>query len=281
MAAGWDYNLTKQCASTTGTPGLPNYYSITPQCSPPSGTPTKYWQLGIQTENTLGATCISGATNGRTDLVNGTNSPIRLNWLTHNSDIGQNWAVNMKIDRSSYPPPPSCTGTVWTWFAFQDNASQGGGPLPSITSLESSHRLNFSYYLPNSASDGARLIASAVFFWGGVSHQIEIDLFSINYGYPAPTQPGLLNKVNYANGNEYIVLDGAYFGATVPANTTADTTVWIPWYQILQQAVSRGWLSTPPTGQGNSSTISVNISIETKNRAIADLYHTNFRIAGQ
>lgn len=287
FSSGWDYNLTKQCASTTGAPGQVNYYSIRNQCpaGPVGLPPPKYWQLGVQVENQEIPNSINGqactGTNSRSEQINGQNSPVTLAWFPHSSNIGPNHTVNMKIDRSTYPPPASCAGTpnVWTWFAFQDNAGEGGGPLPSTTTAESSHVVNFSYYLPG-PNDGVRLIASATFYWNNVPHTMEIDVTSVNYGYTQNDQ-GLLTKKTQANGAEYIVLHGPTVGVSIPAGPVGvDTLIYIPWNNMLELAFQRNWFVRPAANVPRA-TSTIGIAVEVRNRAVADLYHTDFRIGGQ
>lgn len=306
-AWGWDNNLTRQCASTTGRPAHStvtisesnNHYSIRNQCldSPVDARPTKHWQIGAQTENAetpgfiQGNTCVTGAPNSRTELINGSSSPYRLSWLPHTSDVGPNWTVNMKVDRVTYPPPASCPGTVYSWFAFQDNSGgEGGGPLPSPTTVESSHVLNYATYTPT-VSDGARLIASATFFWRSrrpdgtqtesVPRTIEINLNSKNINYQTyypNNPPGLLFTKTQINGAQYITLDGNHWGVKV--NEGIDTFVYVPWYSIVQQTIALGWLNGPDS-ISQAATATISLQIEVQNRGIANLHHTNFRIGGQ
>jgi hypothetical protein len=139
--------------------------------------------------------------------------------------------------------------------------------------------VNFSYYLPG-ANDGVRLIASATFYWNNKPHTIEIDVLSANYGYTQNNQ-GLLTKKVQADGAEYIVLDGPTVEVAIPSGPVGvDTLIYVPWNNILELAFQNNWLARPAAGVPRA-TSSIGLAVEVRNRGVADLYHTDFRIGGQ
>lgn len=281
VASGWDYNLKYRCVATTGSPGDTNYYDERAGCpnqGTPSSPPPKRWQVAVETENVPGVSC-AGVVN-RSLMINGPGSPIKLEWLQHNSDIGPNWAVHMLVDQSTYTIPASCSGAnTWTWFAFQDNTGGGGGPFPNGAIVESSHTINYSHF-EQSSNDGSRLIAGATFFYNNKAHFIEIDVASHNYSYPPiPNSPGLLQRRTLGDGSEYIVISGPSFGVTV--TPSVDSVVYIPWYSILNTVLNNHWFedwSVAPTNRGLIETGTIMLAVEVRNKAIASAWHTNFRV---
>ncbi len=272
-AAGWDNNLTRRCVSTTGHDGDLNYFQDTTGCPEPGSPPPNRWLVGVQTENAEGGQSCVGV-NNRSELINsgGSNGPIVLNWLAHQSDIGPNWSVNMVVDQY-YNAVPCLGANVWTWYVFQDNTGAGGGPFPNANIVASSHVINYSQYV-RSSNDGSRMIAMATFFWEGKAHTIEIDLASINQTYTSST-PGLLVSKRLPDGAEYIVMDGAYWGVTTTPGV--DTFVYIPWYRLVQSAVENGWFTGAPD-LSQAPTGAVGLAIEVRNKALANVWFTNFRV---
>lgn len=263
FAAGWDSNLTKRCAKTTGATSSTNYYHDSMQCDI-SG---EKWTLAVESEAGLGMSC-PGPVN-QSYLINGSKSPISLNWINHISERGPNWTVDMKVDHIS--SPPTCAGPIWTWFAFMDHVNHGGGPLPAPHQVTSSHMINYSHWAPSS-SGGARLIAGAQFWWGGNSHLVEIHLAQLNWGKAHP-HPGVIQRMLLPDGTEYIALYGDYWGVSVTPGI--EKSINIPWNTLINQIISNGWFSSI---SGSAATSAIFLAIEVKDHAIAELWHTNFRI---
>lgn len=281
IASGWDYNFSHRCIATTGVPGDTNYYadrSGCPVAGAPNASPPSRWQIAVETENLPGVSC-AGAVN-RSLMINGSGSPVKLEWLPHYSDIGQNWSVHLLVDQSTYAIPASCKGAnTWTWYAIQDNTGGGGGPLPNGDVVESSHIINYSHF-EQSSNDGSRLIAGATFFYNNKAHFIEIDLTSQNYAYPSiPNSPGLLQHRTLQDGSEYVAISGPLFGVTITQGV--DSNVYIPWYRILNTVINNHWFadwSVAPGNRGLIATGTVMLAVEVRNKAIASAWHTNFRI---
>ena len=271
FGAGWDNNLQIRCAATTGVPGDTFYYQDSTQCA--AALPyTPHWQLAVQSESSLSASC-PGPSN-RSYPINGAGSPVRLAWMSHTSDVGPNWSVNLLVDQWTYPPNPGCGSPVWTWFSFQNVPGLTGFPLPSPATLATSHVINYTHWEPT-LNDGTRLIAGGQFYWGNKWHFIEVNLHHANYGYPANHPPGLLLSQTLPAGEEFIILDGPYWGVTVTQGV--DSFVYIPWYHLVNSAIARGWLSPI---SGSPSTGAVHLAVEVKDRAVANLWQTNFRMGG-
>ena len=235
---------------------------------------TPHWQVGVENESYGGASCPGPAS--RSFVINGDGSPVRLGWSHHNSDVGPNWSVNMVVDRTSPYIPGNCGSPSWTWFSFQDQPHPwtGEGELPTATTLATSHVISYSHWeaTPN---DATRLIAGAQFTWGGRDHVVEIDLTSANYNYAPTGSPGLLLRHSLPNG-EFIILDGRYWG--LYRQQYVDTLLYIPWANLVWEAVHRGWLQDYAGTVPRTTT--VHLAVEVKDRALANLWHTNFRTAG-
>lgn len=265
QTSGWDYDLKKQSAATTGNPGDANYFASTAQRDA-SG---KRWTLVVQSEQGPGGSSPGPA--NRSFLINGPNSPVTLSWIPHTSDFGSNWTTRLKVDHSSYPHP-SGSG-YFTFFGFMDHADLGGGPLPVPNQLISSHVVYYTQWAP-SASDGSRLIFGAQFWWNGKAHILEINGASANWGDSHPDPAALLVRKDWTPDMEFVLLNGPSWGITVPTGT--NHTQFVNWKGILAQGISRGWFSPI---SGGTMTQSVYTGIEVKNRGVNDLYQTNFRIA--
>lgn len=263
--AGWDSNMTKRCAKTTKLPASSNYYQDILECT----APNQNWTLAVESESSLGASC-PGPVN-QSYLINGAGSPVTINWIKHFSELGVNWTIDMKVDHITYPTAPACTGPVWTWFAFMDHVNHGGGPLPDPRLVSTSHILSYAQWAA-SASDGSRLIAGAQFWWGGKSHLIEIHLAQLNWGKDH-AHPGVIQSKILPDGTEYVALLGSYWGLSVTPGT--EKAISIPWNSLIAQVVSNGWFSPI---SGSAATSALFVAIEVKDRAIAELWHTNFRV---
>lgn len=265
FAGGWDYNLTTRCISTPWF-GQANYYQDDAGC--PGALPyAPHWQIGVQSESSLGVSC-TGAPGGQTLLINDLYGPVKLGWTWNPS--AQNWSVNMVVNQSQNPAP--CSGTVWTWFSFQDQTSY----LPEAHSLESSHVVYYTHWEPT-ANDGTRLFAGAHFKWNDKDHFVEVNLNHVNYGYPAAHPYGLLLSHGLADGSDFIILDGAAFNLHVQEGV--QTQLYIPWWYLIQVASWNGWFSSPLPTTYDVATKTVHLGVEVKDRAIANLWHTSFRIA--
>ncbi len=268
--SGWDYDLTKKCIRTTGSPGDTNYFATTDQCA----NDGKQWTIAVQSESAPGESAL-GPVN-RSFLVNGPNSPVTATWHPHTNEIGTNWTVNMKTDFMTQPHPAG--DGHFTWFAMIDHGNQGGGPFPVPINLVSEHRIGYNSYVP--FSDGAsRLIAGAQFYYGGKSHLIEINLNSVQWGDSHPDPEAVHVSADWLGDGtlEYVTLDGAALGLT--STPEVEATIRIPWGDILARVIEKGWLT--PIGTNESATQAVFIATETKNKVVTDLWHTNFRISSE
>lgn len=263
--SGWDYDLTKECAITTGNPGDANYYADTKQC-----TSVKHWALVVESENAPGASC-PGPGN-RSFPINGANSPISLSWIPHTSDIGSNWTVNLKVDQNTTPNP--CGDDYFTYFGMMDHHDLNGGPLPDMTHLSSSHAVAYGEYTPRT-TDSARLLVGAQVFWDGKAHILEVDLARSQWENPAAHPAGTIYVNKDFGGSEYVVLDAAYWNIAVADDSQAHT-VTVPWNTLFAKAIASGWFTAPT---GPNATQAVYIGTEVKGRAVGNLYQTNFRVS--
>lgn len=261
---GVDYNLTRRCAMTTSGEG--NVY-VEPGCP---GGPN--WTLAVESERVAGVSSPGPVT--RSFLINGPDSPATIAWYPHESDLGPNWTVNLKVDHATYPHP-SGEG-YFTWLAMMDHVGYGGGPLPGPAQLRTSHMVSYAQWDPTQ-EDASRLVFGAQAHWNGMAHLIEVNVRSGNWGDAHP-HPGVILASSdwFGDGSmEYVALDGAYWGLTVTPGAGAQPLVF-DWSSLFAEAIAQGWL-LPMTEP--SATTAVYVSVEVKNRAVADLWHTDFRVS--
>lgn len=260
---GQDFNLTHRCVRTVCDPSSPYYYEDKTGCNSPSS-----WLIAVESEASLGASC-PGPVNC-SFLINGPQSPVTIEWFPHKSDCGDNWTVHMLVDHSKYPSP--CSGDYWTWFAFMDHQQTGGGPYPPAIDTISHHTLNFSSYTPT-LDTSARVFIGGQWWWKGKARMIEFNLNLQQWGDADP-HPGLIVRFDTPDF-EFLALDASYWGLNIIQGQ--DTAVEIPWGRILQDAVGFGWF-TPPSSWSDAIPMAYFIGVEVKNKGIASLWHTDFRI---
>ena len=266
---GWDYNLTKRCVKSPQKNNSENYYQDLLQCD----IDGKNWTIAIQSEKELGKSC-PGPLN-QSFMVNSPDSPITLNWLKHVDEYGNNnWSVNLKTDLVSKSHP--CGNGYFTWVAFMDHVSHGGGPFPKPSEIVFSLTANANDYLPNGAS---RVILGWSGYWDGKARMIEMTIYGNNWGDNYPDNPKI---TNYINNQEYqfVHIEGKPYNINLPKNK--DQKLFVPWYEIIQDIVSMGFLDKP-TNWNNTSTMSISVGHELnnfaqKNSGVIDLWFTNFRI---
>ncbi|MEA1896654.1 MAG: beta-galactosidase, partial [Bacteroidota bacterium] len=264
---GWDYNLTKRCVKTTGNIGDENYYEDIAQCAD-----EKHWLVAVESEKTFGASC--PGPQGRSFIVNEADSPMKLNWESHQSESGQNLSVNMKTDMINYPHP--CGKDHFTWFAFMDQ----NGLLPKPRELISSNTISYNdFVLPDSAT---RCIVAAQFFWDGKPHLIEIHVASTNWGDKDDHLGVIFSAKNILGNMDYLALDGSYFGYQLHLSEDSnwkykDTLITIDWAPLIDFSINEGYFDAP-TNWDNTATQSVQVASEVYNEAIADLWHTHFKV---
>ena len=261
--SGWDYNLTKKCAKTPH-PGQENYYQELTECQ--SG---KNWTLVVEAEKVAGQSCVGP--NDQSYLINGPDSPVTLNWIAHTSDLGNNWTANLKVDTSNITP---CNNDQYTFFGFFDNADLGGGPLPGLTNLQSSHEIAYQQYA--AAGGEARLTIGAQVFWGGKAHILEILPARIGYNTNPGLPSGVIQKVIAAD-TEYVILDDSWGVKIDP--TGATQFVYVDWANIYAKLIQLGMFTSP--GSGQTATQAVYVAVETRNKAVTNLWHTNFRVSAK
>ncbi|MCX7944185.1 MAG: hypothetical protein N2746_06730, partial [Deltaproteobacteria bacterium] len=238
---GWDFNLTKRCVKSVCDSSSPYYFEDTSECSS-----SKSWLIAVESEPSLGASC-PGPVNC-SFLINGQDSPVRMNMYRHTGDCGDNWTVNMIVDHSAYPSP--CQKDYWTWFVLMDHLQTGGGPYPNPKVARTHHKVNFNDYTPY-ADSSARFFVGGQWWYDGKARMIELNMVLSQWGDADP-HPGLI--VRFDNKDfEFIALDASYWGLDIQKGI--DTSIDIPWGQILQDSISNGWLAQP-TSWNNVATTS-------------------------
>ncbi len=262
---GQDYNLTRRCVRAVCSQDSPFYFEDTIEC----GSNSSSWLVAVESEASLGASCPGPA--NCSFLINGQDSPVTIEWYKHNGDCGENYTVYMKVDHITYPSP--CEGDYWTWFAFMDHLQTGGGPYPPVLQTITHHTLSFSSFTPE-ANSSARVYIGGQWWWGDKARAIEFNVVLKQWGDADP-HPGLVVRFDTPQ-LEFLALDATYWGMNIIEGK--DVVIEVPWGRILQDAVNNGWLATPSSWQ-DVSTMSYFIGMETKNRAVGSLWHTDFRIS--
>lgn len=263
-AAGWNYNLTKRCARTPDKSGK-NYYQDLQQCGKNA---KRHWSLVVQAETQMGRNCVSSGVNTQSYRINGPKSPVTLRWTPHKSQIGTNWSVYQKVDTTH---AMACKGQ-YTFFGFYDDIAHGGGPLPNLMNLRSYHSLAYKHF---ARGDGeARLTIGAQVFWGGKAHILEIFPSRIGYkanpGFPS----GVLQSIHTASV-EYVIIDDSWGIKMSPNGAT--TSVHVDWTDLYYKMIRLKMFSPP--GQAETATQSVYVAVETRNKAIASMWQTDFRVS--
>ena len=262
---GWDLDLKTRCVKTTGAPSDTNYYEDTEQCSPEGGS----WWAYVQSPSIENPASCPGP-DTRAFEINGPGSPVHMNWIPNQSSpLGPNWTVEIEVDHVS--TNQECGPGNFTLAAIADTVSLGKTPLPHPTRLHTSHVLYHERWHPSSAA--SRIVAGAVFRWNGNEHHLEINLDDQDVGDTHPDSR--VKLVHTSPEKELVVLDGEAWGIHAGAGGSAKF-VYIPWYYLLQQALSEGWFS-PRTGPARTETMFVGAQVV--GNGVAHLWTTNFRIA--
>lgn len=267
--AGWDYDLTRRCARTTGANGDANYYEDATQCDS-----AQHWTLVVESETAPAQSC-PGPLN-RSFPINAPGSPIQLDWIPHQSDLGANWTAAMKVDQVTSPSP--CGPGLFTYFGMLDHIDLGGGPLPGPTSLIASHVVVYDDWAPTEDT-AARLVVGATFYWGGKAHWLEISPTRTPTWGDGDPHPGIViaSKAWGTPDVEFVLLDGPFWGIDVTRG--ASSFLFIDWAGYIDEMIRLGYFD--PIGDLPSVTQSVYIGVEVKGPAVANLYQTNFRTASR
>jgi hypothetical protein len=240
-----------------------NYYEDLRSCS--SG---KNWTLVVEAEsNTLGRSCVGPV--DQSFLVNGAKSPVTLRWIRSERKSLTDWGVDMKVDTSS--------GTIcsnqYTFFSFMDHVEHGGGHLPALGDLHTSHAL--SYTQTAQARGEARLTFGAQAFWDGRAHILEVLPAKIGYRANPGFPPGVIQKI-VTPKFEYVILDDSWGLRVKPDglihNVDAD------WAALFSKAIDLNLFARPT---GETAVQAVYVAVETHNRAMASLHQEEFDVLGK
>lgn len=257
--SGWDTDIPK-CAKTPHGGKLNHYQEMT-ECR----LSEKNWTLVVQAESgTLGQSCIGPS--DQSFLINAPNSPVTLSWIRH-TEAGKGWTVNLKVNTTR---KLACSNQ-YTFFGFMNHIEHGGGPLPNLTRLQSSHELSYEQF----AKDGgeARLTLGAQIFWDGKAHILEVIPAGIGYKANPGFPPGVIQKIN-TNKFEYVIIDDTWGARVRPDSTTQ--TVNVNWSSLFKSMIKLGLFSKP---NGENATQAVYIAVETHNQAIGNLYQSKFTVS--
>lgn len=257
--SGWDTDIPK-CAKTPHG-GKLNHYQERTEC----GLNKKNWTLVVQAESgTLGKSCIGPS--DQSFLINAPKSPVTLSWIPHSTEAGKGWTVNLKVNTTS---KLACSNQ-YTFFGFMNHIEHGGGPLPNLTRLRSSHELSYEQFAKEGGE--ARLTLGAQIFWDGKAHILEVLPARIGYkanpGFPS----GVIQKITRDNF-EYIIIDETWGAQIYPNGSTQ--TVSLNWASLFSRMINLK-LFTKPTGE--TETQAVYVAVETHNKAIGNLYQSKFNI---
>ena len=269
---GWDSNLTHRCLQSPGAPGTVNFYQEVVDCP----VPGKRWTVAVQSEQSLGASC-PGPTNQSLPINPAGGGILGLGWLPHVDELGRaNWSVNLKTDLSAHAHP--CGAGHFTWYVLMDHTGHGGGPFPRPDRTVVSATVNLNDFTPHGAT---RFIVGWQGYWNGKARSVELTVQGANWG-DAHADPDIVNVINNAT-LQFVHMDGQGMSPQRVVPRNVETTLIIPWHQIVQDLVSRKILDAPSGGWTQTSTTAIFIGHETNNwqaseSAIASLWVTNLRV---
>ncbi|WP_160289760.1 hypothetical protein [Novosphingobium pentaromativorans] len=257
---GWEIGIPK-CAKTPHEKNL-NHYQETAEC----GLSKKNWTLVVQAEGgTLGLSCVGP--NDQSFLINAPKSPVTIRWIPHNTDAGKGWTVNLKVNTAS---KLACSNQ-YTFFGFMNDIEHGGGPLPNLTRLRSSHELSYEQFAENGGE--ARLTLGAQIFWNGKAHILEVLPARIGYKTNPGFPPGVIQKIN-TNKFEYVIIDDSWSTHVYPNGRTQNIN--LNWTTLFSKAIQLGLFTKP---NGETATQAVYVAVETHNQAIGNLYQSKFTVS--
>jgi len=258
--SSWDVGIPK-CAKTPHGDKL-NHYQEETECR----ISKKNWTLVVQAEGgTLGQSCIGPS--DQSFLINAPKSPATLSWIPHNTEAGRRWTANLKVNTIS---KLACSNQ-YTFFGFMNHVEHGGGPLPNLTRLRSSHELSYEQF----AKDGGevRLTLGAQVFWGGKAHILEVLPARIGYKANPGFPPGVIQKIT-TDKFEYIIIDETWGARVHPNGSTQKLNV--NWFTLFSKMIALGLFTKP---DGETATQAVYVAVETHNHAIGNLYQSKFIVS--
>lgn len=277
--SGWNFNLTERCAETTR-PDRECFYDDLSQCTPPGN-----WTLAVQSgdDDTPSCPCneeFPTDTGAQSFLINAPGGPftgpVTLAWEPH-VDIGgsPNWRVNIKVDLDLYPHP--CGANHFTWFAFMDHTSYGGGPLPRPDQTRFDFRADYRYWEPRGAARGIIGIQAV---WDGKTRLIEISTVTPSWGDNYPGEPAVIDYVNDST-MQYVAVDASFYGVALP--NSVEGQMQVDFLPILKSLIQKGFLARPAGGWPSTFTQAIYLAVETRNdtqtaAVVGDLRFTNWRI---
>lgn len=266
--------LPKQCWATTGAPGDINYSQSIIDCSSfGQGVPVPSWLVAVQAEHTLGVSC-AGVSNRSYPILSipAPHSPVSLRWHPQ----GDDWAVNMILDRYSQHEHDGCDGgNTWVWYAFMAHLGRGI-QLPPGNVLQTSHQI---WFAPETLTPDAgwRVFVAGEFLINGTTYAIEVNLaWNEGYDYQPPAPAILLQQAIPDRNLVFFILDGPAHGLFITPRASASLELVVPWNRILRQLTARQLIPNAP-----ASTLSTQVGAEVKNAALVDLWHANFRAWAQ
>ena len=251
-------------------PGQPNYFEDTTECT----SDGKHWTLAVQAESDFGQTC-SGV-NGQSLPINSTRSPVSFEYRRGTAG----WTGHIATDLVGRAHP--CGSGRFTWVAFMDHVSHGGGPLPQPHTLETSVVVNFASSEPNG---NARFIVGWQGYWDNKSFGIEIQYYqSEDWGDNHPAED-IVTVEHLDEGkptaNDFVALDARHMVFAHAIQRSVTQTITTDWSAIVLDLVKRGIIAAPSGGFEQATTTAIYVGAETHNltptRSVSiDLWFADF-----
>lgn len=256
----WEIGIPK-CAKTPHEKKLNVYHEKT-ECQ----LSKKNWTLVVQAEGgTLGLSCVGP--NDQSFLINAPKSPVTLHWMPQHKKAVRSWTVNLKVNTTS---KLTCDNQ-YTFFGFMNHIEHGGGPLPDVARLRSSHQLSYEQF---AKEDGeARLTLGAQIFWDGKAHILEILPARIGYRANPGLPDGVIQKIS-TDKFEYVIIDETWGPNVKPNGSTQNLDV--NWNSIFSKLIDLGLFTKP---NGETATQAIYVAVETHNHAIGNLYQSKFTVS--
>ncbi|MEZ4441320.1 MAG: hypothetical protein R3B72_19630 [Polyangiaceae bacterium] len=270
---GWDYNLEQRCARTPSA-SLPNAFQSGPDCQPSSHN----WTLSNQSESALQDSCTG--IHGQSLPINA-GGPLTFAWANHQDETGRpNFTAILKTDVQTKSHP--CGAGQYSWFAFMDQRYLGGGTFPKPGHVVQTASIWYDDWVTNGDS---RLIAMWSGEWDGRGVMLEINLQDANWGDQYPSDPILVQKLDYDGPGapfQWVLLDGTAMGLGVPRKT--ETPITLHWDDLIEEVITRGYLAGPASGNlDDGITVGLSLATELRNGSTngavsAELRISDFRV---
>lgn len=239
-------------------PAEANYYEDLTQCNG-----NGRWLVSVHSGSGVGTSC--PGPRAQSFPFNQPGSPSTLGWEAKRGG----WAVTLATDFRDAPHP--CGTEYWTWAMFFDHAHYDGGPLPPPDRVRFTATVNYTDWVSGGSAKG---MASWQGYWDGLARYVEVVFQSQGLGDAHP-DPMVINAPALAN-MQYVLVDGAAFGITVPRGTP--TRLKVAWDRVVKKLIAKGFL-TAPSDWSTAQTTAIGLGHEVKGNQMASVWFERFLVS--